>query len=240
MTGVCPHAMGEHSAQIRRLLDDYGYAKAESILNEWNYVKNWSDDFPYSCVTISDAKGGAFVAAAISDCQDAPVDMLMYYDARPGTVFNGLFDLYTFKPRPAYYALFDWSLLRDLGTQVKTTVTRASLEELSEKCKTKQYKEWYLPTEMPDNIKYESVTAVAAKGADGRMGLLLARFNDDDNITAAECVTLRLANGAKFPATVRTYMTDSTERNTLCRHVAEPDGSLVLRLESNAFVYVEW
>lgn len=239
-TGVCPHSMSEQSSEIRKLLDSHGYGKSESILNEWNYVRGWSDEFPYSCLAISSHKGGAFVAAAMSDCQNAPVDMLMYYDARPGTVFNGLFDLYTLKPRPAYYALLCWSLLRELGTQVLAKVDRPGIEELTELCRTRKYEEWFLPTEMPDNIRYESVTAVAAKGGNGSMGLLLARYNDNDNVTSPERIQVRLAGSRRFPPALRIYTTDSWNHNTMSRIGPGSDGSLSLVLEPNAFVYVEW
>ncbi len=41
------------SREVRRLLDENGYAGAESILNEWNYIKTWTTDFPYSMRAIA-------------------------------------------------------------------------------------------------------------------------------------------------------------------------------------------
>ena len=31
--------------RIRKMLDDNGYKEIESILNEWNYLKGWTDKF---------------------------------------------------------------------------------------------------------------------------------------------------------------------------------------------------
>ena len=46
------------------------------------------------------------------------VDMLMYYDARPGG-FNGMFDYYTFRPIKGYYPIKMFSELYKLGTQIE-------------------------------------------------------------------------------------------------------------------------
>ena len=170
------------SREVRRMLDDNGYTAAESILDEWNYIKNWTTDFPYSARAISSPVGGAYTAAFLCAAQNSPVDMLMYYDARPGTVFNGLFDFYTFAPLPAYYALFSWADLRDLGTQVAASVEPAVHENGS------------------------VVTAVAAKGSDGSLGVLVARYCEDRNITSSETFALKLASG-QFAGRVRGYLT---------------------------------
>ena len=89
----------------RELLDKYGFETTESILNEWNYIRDWKENFVYSLETIHGAKGAAFTAAVICGSQDEPVDMLMYYDTRPG-VFCGAFDLYTYRKLKGYYPLY--------------------------------------------------------------------------------------------------------------------------------------
>ena len=197
---------------IREMLDRHGYAKAESIYDEWNYVKDWTGNFPYSCEVISEAKGAAFVAAVMSNCQDLPVDMLMYYDARPGTVFNGIFDLYTLQPRPAYWAFVNWSRLADLGTQVKSAVAA------------------------PTN---QSVRATAAVSPAGRTGLLVSRFAADDNVTDTEELRIRFDSGRPFPKGTLVLMTDDIRANSGLWKMPEADGSLVLPMRPNAFAYVE-
>ena len=150
---------------VRTLLDKYGYSNAEMIFNEWNYIADWGDGFVYSVETIASHKGAAYTAAVMSTIQDSPADMLMYYDARPGTCFNGLFDLYTMNTRPAYYSLYSWGKLRDLGTQVKTSVG--------------DLKNFY---------------ATAAKGENGKLALLLTYYTDDGNDITPKSVTINFKN----------------------------------------------
>ena len=146
---------------IKGLLDKYGYKDVEMILNEWNYLSNWTDEFVYTIETINSYKGAAYTAAIMQACQDGPVDMLMYYDARPGTGFNGLFNLYNSSTMPAYYALYSWKKLRCAGTQVKTSVTGL-----------------------------KDVYATAAKSEDGRITLLVTYYTDDKEQIAPIPVTI--------------------------------------------------
>ncbi len=75
----------------REILDKYGFTETESILNEWNYVAGWEgDDWLYSLKSIKGLKGASFTAAVMCEGQYSSLDMLMYYDARPGAM-NGLF-----------------------------------------------------------------------------------------------------------------------------------------------------
>lgn len=101
-----PEQMAAMARRIRKKMDDNGYENAESILNEWNYVQNWSDKFIESIKTITGMKGAAFVLACMSVAQHSPIDMLMYYDTRP-SCFNGIFDYYTAQPLKGYY-VFKW------------------------------------------------------------------------------------------------------------------------------------
>lgn len=100
-----PESYAEQGRFFRALLDKYGYTHTESHLNEWNYIRGWTKDFVYSIETIGNCKGAAFVMAAMSECQNAPVDMMMYYDTRPST-FCGAFDYYTCHPKKPYYAFY--------------------------------------------------------------------------------------------------------------------------------------
>ena len=104
---VEPSSVINRAETVEALLKKYGYENAENILNEWNYVRGWlKDDFRYSIQTISNCKGAAFIMAVISSAQNSPIDLLMYYDARP-CVFNGLFDMYFLEPQKGYYP-FKW------------------------------------------------------------------------------------------------------------------------------------
>ena len=104
-----PEKMLEKAATVKKHLLDNGYEKAESILNEWNYVRGWTEDFQYSINTIHGIKGAAFMLAMIISGQKSPcVDMMMYYDTRPG-VFCGVFDLYDYHKLKGYYPLYWYS-----------------------------------------------------------------------------------------------------------------------------------
>ena len=110
----------DYSYQVRALLDKYGYDKTESFLNEWNYIKSWTDDYPYSMRTLPSPKAAAFVCASMQEGQNCPTDMMMYYDWRP-CAFNGLFDPLSDTPIWGYWAIYAWGKLKTLGTQVKAS-----------------------------------------------------------------------------------------------------------------------
>ncbi len=101
-----PERLTERAEKIKSLLIKYGYENAESILNEWNYIKDWGLTYVDSLKTIHSVKGAAFVMACISLAQNSSIDMLMYYDTRP-SVFNALFDFYTYEKLKGYYP-FKW------------------------------------------------------------------------------------------------------------------------------------
>lgn len=108
------------SQRIRKLIDDAGYEGAESILNEWNYVRCWTKEFVYSLEQVIGIKGAAFASACMIHCQNGgAVDMMMYYDARP-TGFNGLFDMYTYKPLKGFFAFLTYAKLARLQNHVLT------------------------------------------------------------------------------------------------------------------------
>lgn len=103
---------------IREMLDKTGYTNTESILNEWNYLRDWTDNFVYSIEQIIGIKGAAFEAAVMCASQNSSIDMLMYYDARLSE-FNGLFDFYTSRPIKGYYPIKMFSRLYELGNQIE-------------------------------------------------------------------------------------------------------------------------
>ena len=108
------HKVVERYEITRKKLDDAGYTSAESILNEYNYLKDWSEHFVYTIEQIIRIKGAAFTAGCMCACQNAGLDMLMYYDARP-CVFNGMFDFYTLRTLKGYYPFAAFSQLYKLG-----------------------------------------------------------------------------------------------------------------------------
>ena len=111
----------DRAKKVRALLDRYGYTETESILNEWNYVLGWhGEEIKYSHIVERQIKGASFTLGTMCACQMLPVDMLMYYDARP-TTWNGLFDLNQLGKvtTTAYFTFPMFNELYKLGTYVE-------------------------------------------------------------------------------------------------------------------------
>ncbi len=106
--------------KARAMLDSYGLTEVETILNEWNYVRGWAgEEWDYSLMCEKNLKGSAFVLGAMIVGQVSPIDMLMYYDARP-CAMNGMFDQVTFENLKPYYAFRIFGEIAALGTQVSS------------------------------------------------------------------------------------------------------------------------
>ena len=118
-----PENVTNKAVRIRGYLDERGFAKTESILNEWNYNRSFTSGFANTTRLRKGGKGAAFAAAVMSDCQRTPVDMLMYYDARPVS-WNGVFD--GKDPLKTYWAFWNWRELVRRGIEVKSFVDDGS------------------------------------------------------------------------------------------------------------------
>ena len=95
-------------------------------------------------------------------CQHAPLDLLMFYDARIGCAMNNMFDVVSLEPMRGYYPFLAWARLRRLGTELAVSVENA-----------------------------DGFYAVAAVGPDGHIGILVVRYTDNDNISAPQSVTIK-------------------------------------------------
>ncbi|MGN0847194.1 MAG: hypothetical protein ACI4RA_07405 [Kiritimatiellia bacterium] len=207
----------ENARRARKLLDDNGFTKTESHLNEWNYVRGWGDEWIYSLECESgrlSQKGAASIAAVMIACQEAPLDLLMFYDARIGCGMNNMFDQLTSLPKKGYYPFFAWRRLRELGTQVQVTV------------KTK-------------DVKKPQLFACAAKNAAGRTALFLARYSDDNNIVETRKVTISLPKGTDY-ANARCHITDAVRTYTETPLVVNANGTASLKLQPNSFALIEF
>lgn len=110
---------GETMTMVRNYLDEYGFTDTETILNEWNYVKGWlNEDWDYTLAAEQGLKGASFISGAMALGQALPLDMLMYYDARP-CVMNGIFTD-DYKPRKGYFSYILFKELKKLGTYIPT------------------------------------------------------------------------------------------------------------------------
>ena len=196
---------------MRALMDKHGYTKAESILNEWNYVRNWSDDWIYSLdVEMGEMnyKGAAFVSAVLTPCQRAPVDMLMFYDARVSGGMNNMFDQMSLEPSRGYYPFMAWTKIRRLGTETAVKI---------------------------DGQK--DIYVMAAVGPDGHAGILVTRYLDDDNVTAIELVKVRVEGRSLADAIC--HLTDKVRFYTQIFPKADEDGSITLQMKPNSFAFIE-
>ena len=219
-----PEHPAARARTFRDMLDRHGYRKTESILNEWNYVKDWAPSWVYSLEVESGAfnlKGAAFAAAVMCRCQNAPVDMLMYYDARVGCGMNGMFAARSLKPAKGYYPFYAWAKLLDRGTQVHAEITWAETKGCGH----------------PDTGN--DVYATAAVSPGGRHGAaLVTRFTDDNNVVWERNVRIAVA-GIPLKKAV-CHLTDGYRTYTEVPAEVCEDGSLLLAMGPCSFVLVEW
>ena len=90
-----PAELSDRARAIRKLLDSKGFTETESHLNEWNHLPG-NDWGPISrsgtpsarqstYATMAGAPGAAFVAAALMELQDAPVDICNFFHGETGS-----------------------------------------------------------------------------------------------------------------------------------------------------------
>ncbi|MBE6667365.1 MAG: hypothetical protein E7607_03535 [Ruminococcaceae bacterium] len=96
-----------------------GLPVPELIYNEWNYVKGWiGEEYKYSrYISKYNVKGTSLIASAMCVGQATPIDMMMYYDARPGG-WCGIFSDIDLSPTKPYYAFYYFKELPKLGDYV--------------------------------------------------------------------------------------------------------------------------
>ena len=164
----------------RSIMDEAGYPDAESILNEWNYVRGWTDDvWIYSLKCEKSLKGAAFISATMLMSQNEPLDHLMYYDARPCGM-NGLFSTDNVTQcLKGYYPFYFFNKLYRLRESLAVETEGSEL--------------W----------------AQAATDGNGNAAVLLTRYSDDDGAPAEE-LTLSLAGLGEGTVRVTYYLLDET------------------------------
>ena len=137
--------------EVREYLDTHGQPQAESILNEWNYVRNWNDGWTHTLEQEAGIKGASFALCAMLGCQKLPLDLLMYYDMRVGCGMNGLWHAVTLNIQKPYYSYFMFEKLARLGTEVAS------------------------------DSDDETIQVVGATNEAGKKTAVIGGFNDDDN-----------------------------------------------------------
>ncbi len=173
--------------QAREILDKHGFTETETCLNEWNYVKSFSNElWRESLKTEVSLKGAAFISAVMSVCQNEPLDMLMYYDARPSGM-NGLFSFTFYEKLKGYYPIALWGEMLELGTQFKSDcpipdvyVTAAGNDETK----------LALITYYTDNDSAKPKTFTLDIAGLNKEELSLCRLDDENDMTETEKVYL--------------------------------------------------
>ena len=229
---VEPKTIADRCKRARILMDKYGFEKSESILNEWNYIKGWVDDFVYSLNVGSgcfNQKAAAFIAATMIDCQYVPLDHLMFYDAKISSGLNSLFDKTTLWPMKGYYPFICWAKLIDAGTQIRVSVREG--RGIKSQAATGVV---FDAAAHATNGQYR---AVAAKGADGSVVIFLARYSENNNETDIGTASVSVAGLSLEKA--RVHMTDAVRTHTEIPVLLKDDGSLKLSMMPNSFVVVE-
>jgi len=118
------------AVEVRRMLDESGFRRTESHLNEWNYLPD-NDWTPVTLAgqgerrqlfydRVGGAEGAAFTAATLLRLQDAPLDAASYFNAAS----NG-FGLFTPAgvPKKSYQAFRAFKMLLDAGRRVEVSAT---------------------------------------------------------------------------------------------------------------------
>ena len=230
---VDPRRLSEKAVRIRKMMDDAGFGKAESILNEWNYVKGWGDDFVHSLEVESgrfNQKGAAFIAAAMVDCQSVPLDMLMFYDARIGCCMNNIFDATTCWPLKGYYPFYAWSKMVDRGVQV------AAIVKEGRGVKSDAATGVVFPAETKEKTDGQ-FRAVAAKGEGGSLAVFVVRYAASNDVTDTGTVVLRIPGRSLTKA--RCHVTDAIRTHTEVPLIQQPDGSAMFSLMPDSFALIE-
>ena len=115
-----PKKVRELSDAATKSFSERGLECPELIYNEWNYVRAWrGEPYKYSRLISKRYKGASIIAGCMAEGQKSDIDMMMYYDARPGA-WCGIFDTDSLEPTPAYYAFYFYKELRRLGKYVPT------------------------------------------------------------------------------------------------------------------------
>ena len=146
-------------------------------------------------------------AAAIQVCQNSPIDILMYYDASPNHEFTGIFDHPTLQPTKTYYSLYAWRRLAEYGTQVKATSSD------------------------------KDIYVTAARNANGKMRVMVTRYNDDNNVVTPKRV--KIAVGENLSGETVAHITDSARCYTEIPLVVR-NGEVEVAMEPNSVVVIDF
>lgn len=123
-----PEELATRARAVRRLLDEHGFTRTESHLNEWNFLpdNSWEvlsrEALPAARQRAVDrmvgAEGGAFLVAGLLAMQDAPIDVANFYHGE-----TGLFGLFTEvgAPNRNYHAMLAFARWLETPRRVRVS-----------------------------------------------------------------------------------------------------------------------
>lgn len=118
-----PAEMSGRARAVRKLLDSYGFTKAESHLNEWNYLpgNQWEmgmkpEEKERHFAEMCGAGGAAFVTTTLLELQDTPIDLTNFFHGEIGAM--GLFSEHG-RPQKNYYGFLAFKHLIDHPQRVE-------------------------------------------------------------------------------------------------------------------------
>ena len=185
---------------VRDLLDQYGFEKTESILNEWNYVKGWEGEkWVYSLKTMKSLKGACFIAANMCMSQYEKLDNLMFYDARPCGM-NSLFCTdFVFERLKGYYPFYMFNQLYKLDNAVE--VERDS-EDVWAVAATGNEQSVMLAYYQDDDTAPEKTVKVEFKNVENKNGVKLEYYCLDETHDC-ELVREEIFTATEFAAYIK-------------------------------------
>ena len=224
------------SKDIRKIVNDHGFPKAESILSEWNLTPDFTQ---LEAANLQGAHNAAYIGAVLSYFQDAPIDHAHFY--RGDSAWMGLFDLNGDYYKTAY-AFRAMSRMLDTPRRIAVNGTDtfgfAALAGRSADDKTVQVfisnyaipagykpKDMHMPAELQD-------PAAASQWDDHKYKNLPTRTDILYRDNAGYCLTISNLPWGKAAFTIKRYRISKTQRLEL---VEEKTGSGETLMLSNAF-----
>ena len=170
-----------YAEYAQKCLNEYGFDKVESILNEWNTGTS-------KRATLEDS---ANICEMMLKLQDSTVDMLMYYDGQVFGDYQGLYNPLTYTPLKAYYSFKAFNELYRLGNQAKVTELQGGFSAVA-------------ATSPDGNKKAVLITNTGDMGqfifeADTEEAFDVYRLNGDKNLEiCGECKNGQVVSAEKF------------------------------------------
>ncbi|MEI6168612.1 MAG: hypothetical protein WCS52_15620 [bacterium] len=192
-----PQVVAENARHVRTQLDQHGYAKTESHLNEWNLKHEGFFEKGFEAVKrehferYKSEEGASFVASVLSLLQDASVDVANYYDTQPWSPWCGLFDIYGV-PQKTFHAFKAFRQLLDYPDRVHAEVS----VDGGTVAPSKAHEAWAPSLPQPTG-KADTLTCLAARERTGqKAAILVSKFDGKRGVSRIELRGKLIADGA--------------------------------------------